>query len=203
MAIRLNRMPPATSQSHILSAIPDFLAPCLAQRRIISRIQAATFSTSQTTPYPRDRNKTRGVSPIRRTGLREPLSVSKYPLPKPVLDPKKRTSVVVDENHGLWGFFNKEKTALATPEEDFAHGRSTLDMQGKQMLTDMFLGRPWTVEELRHKSWEDLHSLWWVCAKERNRIHTSSKERERLNAGYGQFEAENREKTVSNLPIFD
>lgn len=44
-------------------------------------------------------------------------------------------------------------------------------------------GRPWTVEELRHKSWEDLHSLWYKCCIERNRIATEIKERKRLQLG--------------------
>jgi len=39
-----------------------------------------------------------------------------------VLDPKKRDKPKVDENHGLWGFFNMDKKPLSTPEEDYAHG---------------------------------------------------------------------------------
>ncbi|KAL6717258.1 54S ribosomal protein L4 mitochondrial [Lecanora helva] len=88
--------------------------------------------------------------------------MSSEALPKPVLDPKKRTKIEGDPNHGLWGFFNSEKKALTTPEQEQAHGRS------------------WTVEELRHKSWEELHSLWYICCKEHNRIATERRERERL-----------------------
>ena len=110
--------------------------------------------------------------------MRQPVSVSKTPLPKPVLDPKKRSKVEVDPDHGLWHFFYSKDKPINTPEEDADHGR------------------PWTVDELRGKSWEDLHALWWQCCKERNRISTNKFESERLEAGYGDFERTDRDVTV-------
>ena len=44
------------------------------------------------------------------------------PLPQPVLDPERRSKVETDPDHGLWGFFNRDKQALSTPIEDNAHG---------------------------------------------------------------------------------
>ncbi|KAI9704807.1 MAG: 54S ribosomal protein L4 mitochondrial [Candelina mexicana] len=166
----------ATLETLSKSLIFSFLAPSIG-----SSVQTSRFSTtSPNFKRTRDRSRNRGVSALRRTGPRHSLSVSKEPLPQPVLDPKKRSKVQVDEDHGLWQFF-KDKKALSTPEECAEHGRS------------------WTVEELRIKSWEDLHSLWWVCAKERNRLHTQISERKRLKAGYGEFEEKERERAEGQL----
>jgi large subunit ribosomal protein L47 len=104
--------------------------------------------------------------------------MSDEPLPQPVpLD--RLPAVETDPNHGLWEFFQNRKTVANPPLEEAKHGRS------------------WTVEELRHKSWDDLHRLWWVCVKERNRIATGRKERGKSRLGYGNAEAIKRDDAVS------
>lgn len=105
---------------------PVFLAPALSPYRQ----NPAFFSTSSPVAQRTTRSKhaphpNRGVSALRRTGLRHRVEMDKYPLPVPVLDPEKRSKVAVDEKHGLWGFFRPDKKALNTPEETAAFGSAT------------------------------------------------------------------------------
>lgn len=60
-------------------------------------------------------------------------------------------NIKVRDDHPLWEFFHK-KQFVRSPDE--------LDVQG----------RSWKVQDLRKKSFEDLHALWYVCLKEMNRI---------------------------------
>ena len=104
-------------------------------------------------------------------------------LPQPVLDPAQRSTVNVDPDHGLWDFFNADRTSLSTPVELSNHGRA------------------WEVKELRNKDWEDVWRLWWVCCKERNRLESFRLEKRRVEGGggfmYGDYEVEGRLEAVS------
>ena len=123
----------AATRTTLSQTPPVFLAPLLARDYGFAQHH---FQFSTSTPWckretsqrhTRDSNPDRGVSALRRTGLRHPVSMSKEPLPQPVVGPKKKIEVA--ENHGLWGFFNRQKTVLPTPKEDDAHGQRNLFSQ--------------------------------------------------------------------------
>ncbi|TLD21505.1 hypothetical protein PspLS_08996 [Pyricularia sp. CBS 133598] len=138
----------------------------------------------------RDNNRLRGQSTIHRSGIRRPLSVSDEEIPQPVQEEGvgKMREEDTDPDHGLWGFFY-DKQLVATPQQLSAHGRS------------------WTVQELRGKSWEDLHALWWTCCRERNRIVTAVKAREQIgindknNPDYAEADARDRAVTKTMQAI--
>lgn len=73
---------------------------------------------------------------------------------------------------------------MTEPEAEIAHGRA------------------WTYAELQVKSFEDLHGLYWVCVKERNRMATDKNERARVFAGYGDYETESRDNAVCGCVYF-
>ena len=124
MTLQLSILRGASAPSSELRP-PIFLAPLLAS---ISQPLHQRFSFSTTAALSvrakkkRDGNNHRGESALRRTGLKYGNSMSKQPLPRPVLDPEKRTKIQVDPNHGLWGFFNSERKALSTLEQEKAKG---------------------------------------------------------------------------------
>lgn len=63
-------------------------------------------------------------------------------------------------------------------------------------MADEHTGREWTVPELRSFDWDDLHQLWWVCVKERNRLATEKITRRRLDTEYGDYESDGRDETI-------
>ncbi|KAL8801727.1 MAG: hypothetical protein Q9182_004266 [Xanthomendoza sp. 2 TL-2023] len=175
-ALTASKLGTTTIKNYPPVFLAPILSPCFRNRLFFSTsspVAQRTKSGKKHAPHPN-----RGVSALRRTGLRYRVEMDKYPLPTPVSDPGKRSKVTVDQNHGLWAFFRQDRKALNTPEETAA------------------FGRPWVVEELRHKSWEDLHSLWWICCKERNILQTQAFEHKRLNAGYGEAEILERDRAV-------
>ena len=127
---------PSSILHHALTSLPR-IQLVLLPTSICPALERNWFSTTASLcarhpPHKkrRDGNPNRGVSALRRTGLRFPVGMSKEPLPRPVLDPKRRSRPQGDPNHGLWGFFGREKKSLSTPKEEFSHGMACVSIGG-------------------------------------------------------------------------
>jgi len=120
---------------------------------------------------------------MRSTGFRHRLIIEKYyrkDLPTPRAEHERPLDdFPTNPNHGLYGFFNEKKETVVPGEQEEAHGRS------------------WTYHELLFKDFADLHTLYWQCVLEQNRVATRQLEHRRLRLGYGATEVKARLKVVS------
>lgn len=179
-------MNPTLSLRPQVVKIPLFLAPAFTETALPpSTVRCFSSTTCKLARRrgQRDMNKSRGVSAIRSTGTRRPLSVNflyeELPVPRPESE-RPLEDFPINPNHGLYGFFNKERQVVLNDEAEGVHGRS------------------WKYKELMNKSFEELHQLYWACILEGNRTVTRYGEHKRMKLAYGQLENRTRADVVSH-----
>ncbi|CAE6483773.1 unnamed protein product [Rhizoctonia solani] len=80
--------------------------------------------------------------------------------------------VDVNPKHGLYGFFRAVR--------DEVSGVLNYETMVPRHRVNDYSGRAWLASELRRKSFKDLHTLWYVLARERNLLATQAAEARRI-----------------------
>ncbi|KAI9305508.1 mitochondrial 39-S ribosomal protein L47 (MRP-L47)-domain-containing protein [Cunninghamella echinulata] len=78
--------------------------------------------------------------------------------------------------------FTTSRTVLSATETNTTKstGLNQFFENGEALPKQVWTGRAWKASELRLKSFEDLHKLWYVLLKERNLLATQQEEASRL-----------------------
>ncbi|KAF8895515.1 mitochondrial 39-S ribosomal protein L47 (MRP-L47)-domain-containing protein [Infundibulicybe gibba] len=82
--------------------------------------------------------------------------------------------VPVREDHGLYAFFRRKDG------EDLAGDAKYEVVESPETMQKMPTGRAWKASELRLKSFQDLHTLWYLVLRERNLLATQKEETRRM-----------------------
>ncbi|KAF5385636.1 hypothetical protein D9757_005518 [Collybiopsis confluens] len=85
--------------------------------------------------------------------------------------------VPVREDHGLYAFFRKKEPV---PGQTSVGEAKYETLGGTPNLETLHSGRSWKASELRLKSFEDLHILWYILLRERNLLASQQEEVRRL-----------------------
>ncbi|ORX40564.1 hypothetical protein BD324DRAFT_611293 [Kockovaella imperatae] len=138
------------------------------------------------------------------SGLPEPPT---YPPPEGWLE---EAETQRKDPHPLWKFFWVPAKALEPPKSDVTSPpwSGSLKRYTERGDEETFEsgGRSWDVDELRTKSFQNLHTLWWLCQRELNTLATMKAERIRLgvlpvDARYFSSRQKKTRRTLGNIKL--